>query len=78
MYGGKYKEKYKRNCLFPIGEEMLKEINWSIAYRADKMIFSANQLSKKQEEDICKIHKQRIEDEERLLDNSGFNQVTHL
>lgn len=73
MYGRKYKKIYKKNCLIPIGEEMLKEINWSIAYRADEMIFSANRLSKKQKEDICKIHQQRIEDDKKLLDDSIFN-----
>lgn len=69
MYGGKYKTIHKKNCLFLIEKEMVKEINSSIAYRADKMIFSAKQLNKKQEDEICRIHKCRLEDDKRIFCN---------
>lgn len=72
MYGGEYKKVYNKNGLIPIDEEMLKEINWSIAYNADKMIFSAKRLNRKQEKEICRIHKLRLEDDKRIFGNSRF------
>ena len=63
MYGGKYKGIYRKNALFPINEEILKEIQWSIAYGANNMIFSAKHFNKKQEKEICRIHKLRLEDD---------------
>lgn len=76
MYGGEYKAVHKKNCLFPIEKEMLAEINRAIAYRADKMIFSAKQLNKQQEDEICRIHKIRLEDDERILGDSTFDKVS--
>lgn len=72
LYGGVYKKGRNKNVLLPIDEKMLNEINWSIAYNADKMIFSANRLNKNQEKEIRRIHKLRLEDDKRILSDLSF------
>ena len=77
MFGEEYKEYYRKNSLFPIDEEMLKKINRTIVWSADRMLFSSKRLSKKQEEEICRIYKQRVEGDERLFGDSDLNHTTN-
>lgn len=72
MYGGEDKKTYGKNRLVPIDKEMLRNIYWSIAYRADNMIFSARHLDRMQEKKIRRIHKLRLKDDKEKFRSSEF------
>ena len=62
MYGGAEKNKHKSNRLFPLSDEDLNEIYWSITYSADRKIYMSRRLESVVKSVVNQAHTARLSD----------------
>lgn len=63
MYGGEEKSGHKSNGLFIIDQATVDEIYWSIAYRAEQRLFSAERILGETRKRVNRAYTQRMTDE---------------
>lgn len=64
LFGGKLKEEYRKNSLFPLLPDEVKTIKRNIAYSTNEWIYSKRPLSEEEKEIIREAHNLKIENDE--------------